>query len=922
MPSPSLRWQPRLFSTLAFAVVLTACGGGSSPAPGQQAAGASSAQRGAAQLAGQLNGSQTVRGRIFGLGGAIATVILGDQAQVMMTTLADADGRFEFSGVPYGTFFVKAEAKGLAMSPAQVVTVNAPTVLSSFGALSQILPAPAGLTFSAASSSIDNFSFHWDTTSGGQESAAHIVVPPVIQFRSEPITSHATVPAGALLATYNIVLSDDGVKWTSEAAARLLATLGTLPRGNSGSILEPGALRLSKWVLTDQFIADDIKIERADGGDKVTLSSAALVYATPRLVYLDGVPGRYFSKRLHHAALRFATKDGSDTVAAEYILTQRFGVSTQPNFQQLTANTTHEGPGQFAPFRPDEMLLLISTLEEMPEGFYKIAGLKYLVRRAYGHFHPSDKAIIAQAHTTAGYIEFTDEALVPAKAAHVILHEKTHFLWADTMSAQVKNDWAALGGWARSPANTSTWFTTRSTGFVSDYAHAVSPDEDMAESVADYILNPGRLQSRASDKFNFIKARIFQGDRYVPVMRDDLTFTVFDLAPDYIAPGKARSVDITLKGAPNETKFGSMTIELFGDSSPSAGARECWVTLRGPNRSDGLAFPMYPVGPGGKPEVGVNRTRLTGLFGFNRFATSGYWTVEQVVCTDITGNRRQMGTVDVGGAAVYVNSPQQFAAKPQYEAGSLKIVELTPVTVQGHRFKRVQASWRIKPHDLRIQQAWAGLTDMDQWYSSVAGTFVYDQPSRTVTFTYVIPDYFPNGRYGLHALSMADEAGNINWFNFPNAELNEAPSTIALVNDRPDSGSAPEMDVNRISVSATPVRPAAPDGETIVKVAFYVRDDVSGFNKVLIVLLNPQGELNTTEFKTTAVAGKLENTNEETLFFSGDPTQWQRYEATIVLPVGSVPGKWGVIDMHLNDKAGMGRSYNFVELVHFVVTDK
>jgi hypothetical protein len=919
-----LRPSCQRFATFVAALLmLAACGGNiSSDVAGT---GANSAQRGNKPTDSQLEGSQTVRGRIFGLQGTIATVTLGNQAQVLGIIQTDAQGRFEFTGVPYGNYFVKAEAAGVAVSPAQVVTVNPPTVLSTYGLLSKILPAPSGLVFTAARSSSDQFSFHWDSISGGQEAVAHINAPPVIQFRSEAVTMQDTAATNVLFSSYNVVLSDEGVKWTQEAASRLLATLGTLSTRyvSYGGSNKP--FRLSKWVLTDQFLANDITITRDTSGDTVLLSSAALVYATPRLVYLDGVPGRYFSKRLHHALTRFVTQDGSDTAAVEYILNQRFGVSLQVyDYTTLTANTTRESNGRFTAFRPAELVELISSLEEMPEGFYKVTGLKYLVRRAYGTEHPIDRRIMSMAETGAGYIEFSDAAFTPKPTMalspqRLILHEKTHFLWANVFSTQLKNDWTTLGKWFRNPANSTQWLTSSATAFVSEYPHPIGPDEDMAESVADYIVNPDRLRSRSPDKFAFIQSRIFQGDRYVPVIREDLTFTVVDLAPDYLAPGKVKSIDLTVKGAPTASKVLEVTIELFGESSPTAGAKSCIMSLDSPSGKRTASFYLWPLNANGNVVSGVNSTRLRGSYGFSAYEENGYWAVTSLQCNDVTGNVRYSRNGDMGGAALYLNSPLQSTNGPEYEPGSFSLIELAPVMVQGHRFKRLQSSWRAKPSPLGLNGFMAALNEKQYGRSVVVGSCTFFNATRTVTCTYDIPDYFPNGTYVIAQLLMRDDANVTNITNFSSASSTEPVPSIDLINDHPDPGRAPELDLNRITLTATPTKPSAPDGETKVKIVFYARDDGSGLDQIQFRLLNPQGDWSAFGFTTTAVVGGIAENAKQLPIFPGDATAWQRYEVTITLPVGSIPGKWGVSEIYIRDKALNYAQHPFVELMHFVV---
>ena len=52
------------------------------------------------------------------------------------------------------------------------------------------------------------------------------------------------------------------------------------------------------------------------------------------------------------------------------------------------------------------------------------------------------------------------------------------------------------------------------------------------------------------------------GHRYVSKIREDLTFNVLNLFPDYTYPGKIVRVDISVTGAANEDKVCRVEIEL------------------------------------------------------------------------------------------------------------------------------------------------------------------------------------------------------------------------------------------------------------------------------------------------------------------------------------------------------------------------
>ena len=118
----------------------------------------------------------------------------------------------------------------------------------------------------------------------------------------------------------------------------------------------------------------------------------------------------------------------------------------------------------------------------------------------------------------------------------LIIHEKAHFLWAHLFDEPLKQDWTLLGGWYRNANDPDGWSTTKQTEFVSAYAHAKNPNEDMAESIAYFIVNPDKLRSRSIAKYEFVRDRIMQGNIYISRIREDLTFEVYNLYPDYVYP--------------------------------------------------------------------------------------------------------------------------------------------------------------------------------------------------------------------------------------------------------------------------------------------------------------------------------------------------------------------------------------------------
>ena len=183
-----------------------------------------------------------------------------------------------------------------------------------------------------------------------------------------------------------------------------------------------------------------------------------------------------------------------------------------------------------------------------------------------------------------------------------------------------------------------------------------------------------------------------------------------------------------------------------------------------------------------------------------------------------------------------------------------------------------------------------------------------------------IPDYFPSGTYWLNNITMQDVA--LNWrrvyFTAPRYALrpedeviDEAPQTIEVETTIPDI-TPPELDVNRITIQAEPTRPEDPDGETQVDITFRIRDNISGYRRSSLYLRDPQG-----------VEHHFYHHHRDfhRIYFRGDPTAWETNKRTINLPVGSLPGIWGLAQMTVEDKAQNILRSDFTETIRFEVID-
>jgi Carboxypeptidase regulatory-like domain len=828
--------------------------------------------------------------------GGVAAIVTLAHDGFLRTTKTDASGHFSFKQVPYGKYFIKAEANGYAFGSAQTVSVAAPS-----GNVARSVPVRA--SFKTQALNQDRFSFHWrdDGSRSGYELTAGINQPPVIHFLEQTLSPADPSAASSLQYDYNIILSNEQVVWSQEHASRLLQVMKTIPQFiHLDARQQP--LKPSKWILTDRAVVDDIQVVRADGGDTITLSTASMVHAKPRMVLLNGVKGQFFSKRLHHALVRYITQDGNDEAAVEKILRERFATSIMvPDYAALTATTTQEDQHRFTRFRPRELIEIVNMFEEMPRGMHVVKGLNYLVRRAFGQKNPRFFCVSALAFPAAGYIEFVDGAFTDLTFTHhVILHEKSHFMWEFLFDSKLREAWAKVGGWRPDSSDPHGWTTSQTTSFVSSYAHLKNPNEDMAESIAGYILDPELLHSRSVAKFEFIRDHVMHGSSYVTQVRSDLQFDVLNLFPDYDYPGKIKRVDVVVEGAPESDK--TVTIELEVNTIPG--------------KMDGveLAYMMLRVEGGPHKELWLQRKTgshsvVTGSLIISKYAKSGFWSTDQIRLIDTVGNTRYQGVHDFGWK-MWVNNPLQDSTPPRYVPHSLKMALQDTAPVEGHALQKLVVSWQVdKDGPINpLNDMYAAVLEKNSGMLIAAWGY-YDAKTKTARVEFDVTEFYASGQYQVPYIALRDAAGNRAWQYFSDSPKDEPVTSLTVHTSKPDY-LPPELDVNKISIEAVPTNPLAPNGETRVRIVFYARDDKAGIRTLNYSLLDPQGISHNYYYTHDSWKSR---------FFKGDPNVWTRYEINEVLPVGSAPGRWGLAKMEMLDQAHNSKFYNFQEVLHFEI---
>lgn len=876
-------------------------------------------------------GTGSIIGTLKGLSeGDTATVSIQKSSEGLMFRILGGTGvdlEFAFDNIANGKWALSVDAKGYIFPSAKVLEISNNTLHN----VIELTKAPED----------SNFVYSWQD----DESYVGHALQPYINERVEVEVLGVVEPIPAyfsavnLYRQYGFFLSDSEENWISEEAYRLFMTVSTL-NFNQFGVGRPERV-VARWTITDDYIDKDIEFYQEDGVDVVRISRAAFTYANPMVVTVDGVKGRFFSKRLFNAIVYYYTDKGTDNCRINEIAQQRYGFEfLQPG--PFLAELMGEHYSNFQDFTAEEKIIILTMFEEYPQAMHRQTGLKYLVRRINGQQHPLIPTAPAIAWVTNNNIEFMEIAFkgVPIEyMQRLVLHEKAHFLWHHTFDQQTKDDWADVGGWFLDPTSATGWTTWNTTEFVSAYAHSENPDEDMAESIAYYITNPEALRSRSIRKFEFIRDRIMNGTRYISVIRPDLTFEVYNLFPDYYYPGKIIRTHLEVAGGALEDKKVTLEIELNVMENAFQGASYGRTRFVGPT---GTMHDMWlsPVNDEG--------SILRGEIHLSKHVKSGYWIVPQIELVDAVGNSRYENNSSYG-IKCFINNPLEDVLAPYYVQNSLVLEkttghfsELSGILDPDHgiEMQALKMEFQVEEDNyLEIVMAriiFPTLDDIDQYDTPPYSRDIwshqdyiqnnYPDSIKTVKLYLPVPDYFPSGYYAFNWLQMQDQALNRrsvyfdldldNQNDFLPDSFNQRTLRDSVYFETPyPDYKPPVLDLNDIQISARPTNPEAPNGETIFEMWLWIKDEsdypehASGFSHGGFTLRDPQGMEHVFGFSP----GYHCVIPDSTIY------DYQRFHVAVILPPGSPPGIWGVSSIHLYDKAGNRQYYSFVEYVRFDV---
>ena len=836
-----------------------------------------------------------------------------------------------------GNWAVKLDATGYTYPSQQIVNV----------------PTDSNITWELTPLTDDDYYYTWkdDGSAAGHATQRYVNGPAKILVLNDSIVVPDDFSAVKLRTEYGVILSDSIQPWSSEDSYRLYKMFSNLPYNKNSSInYETGENIRGIFMLTNEEQDNDLTINTATEIPYARVSQSAFVYAEPQIVTIDGIRGKFFSKRLYHVVVNFITDFANNEGVLNWLAKERFGVKFMTANQQ-TEDLMGEDSSNFQEFFKSEKLEILAMFEELPEGFHKQQGLQYLVRRINGQDDPVMPSAAAIAFAGRNTIEFMSKAFNGGDindARRIILHEKAHFLWAYSFDQELKDDWTELGGWFLDPTSASGWSTYNTTEVVSAYAHLKDPNEDLSESIAYYLTNPDALLSVSVRKYEFVRDRIMHGTRYVAQIREDLTFTVYNLFPDYTYPGKVTKIEVNVVGGSEEDKEVTIRASLNSETkNPTIdGASFGYVRFAS---SIGTIHDLWLQPESGQAQDSI----LIGKTTFNKLEKGGYWSLSYFRIGDPVGNMRYENTSTIG-MKLYIENPLEDILPPTYNHDyTYEIVEdkflpgerYGPPNENGELMRALKLSFShydANPTSRALTRINLPNNSGEEVYEiQVQGRAIEDEDlnydngvdsNKHFELYLLLHEHLQSGYYTTSQHTVGDIARNYSSVyhvkdtaDFIISEkdkhkiFKEVRDSIYIETLYPDS-LKPEIDINNITITAEPTNPDAPNGETRVDISILARDlsdfmgHESGVDRVSFTLRDPLGGVHGYQTGNSTMNNPDLNLHNAT---PQNDNEWRVYNFNLTLPQGSPPGQWGMASAEVRDKAGNWEKYSFVEYVRF-----
>ncbi|CDU84916.1 hypothetical protein YYC_03228 [Plasmodium yoelii 17X] len=712
--------------------------------------------------------------------------------------------------------------------------------------------------------------------------------------------------------------------WGSEFSDRLLQILSRFPDcikiDQYNTNTQNSQRKPQKWILFHGDLgAYDMDIETYDDTDDnvyskiVRVSSRAFGYSK-KVVKTSEKNGMFFSRRLEKVIIR-AILANDYRLFTRYFEEKHGVMLLDPSLDRyLIEKVTGYSHEEYQPWHQniEEIVELATSWDELPQGFQKVPGLKYLSRRKNGTTHPVYPTAPAVAFpggpNVNGLLEFMESAFVNYKdISHLVIHEVGHFIYTNTLSDELKGKWISLGQWYSEPLSPSQWATKDETGFVSAYAHDKTPGEDFSESIASFVLNSRLLNSRSSSKYEWIKKNLFNGSFYVTTGTHK--FEVINLGNDvFYYPGKVKKIHVEVLGSSSETKLVKIDINLISIEGKDVGcARSAYARFFS---EQGTYRDVHFFAKQDDNNVTSDCTHhLYTEFSVNASESKGKWVAESISFTGQNNIERYTGLgsflcyayinnedEDIEEPIPLLNSARIYSYDGKNGENSLLrlnilVLDDSMLSIHGGTYASFASSdnesysfskYTYMNYDSEYD---VNKLNTDYFVNSIdtsgfrevninsCSAYTKMDVSNLKCYQVVnpvpIPQYCIGSRYYFRQFSVEDEGRNQKILNVStNNFFADLKSSTIRDNEGPI--------INNVNIKSRQANPHH-DGETEVTLDFYIYDNLAGVDTAYVYLRDPHGGVHYFDIPRT-------------LLPSGGEVKHVKH--IIMLPKGSMAGTW------------------------------
>ena len=217
------------------------------------------------------------------------------------------------------------------------------------------IPADVSAKITLTEMQTGSYKYTWqdDDSAAGHSTQSYYSEPTNIVVLDRTVSVPNDYASIKLRNDFGVVLSDDINSWSKEDSYRLYQMFSSLPFNPNGEgskvDFNSGEGVRGIFYLTDEEQYKDLTTNKDGDLVNAIVSQSAFTYSSPLVVTIDGIKGKFYSKRLYHVVVNYITDFAKDEEMVDWIAEGSFGFKfMKPN--QETETLMGEDSSNFQEF--------------------------------------------------------------------------------------------------------------------------------------------------------------------------------------------------------------------------------------------------------------------------------------------------------------------------------------------------------------------------------------------------------------------------------------------------------------------------------------------------------------------------------------------------------------------------------------------